>query len=89
MIVIFTYPAIGKNILKATYSMKKSIFINPFVDRGFKILFGQESSKELLIELINDLLEGEHHVEDLSYMDKEDPSETTDGRGVIDRKSVV
>ena len=63
--------------------MKKSVFINPFVDRGFKILFGQESSKELLIELINDLLEGEHHVEDLSYMDKEDPSETTDGRGVI------
>ena len=36
--------------------MKKSVFINPFVDRGFKILFGQESSKELLIELINDLL---------------------------------
>ena len=63
--------------------MKKSVFINPFVDRGFKILFGQESSKELLIELINDLLEGEHHVEDLSYMDKENPSETTDGRGVI------
>ena len=53
--------------------MKKSVFINPFVDRGFKILFGQESSKELLIELINDLLEGEHHVEDLSYMDKENP----------------
>ena len=63
--------------------MRKNVFINPFVDRGFKILFGQESSKELLIELINDLLEGEHHVEDLSYMDKEDPGETTKGRGVI------
>ena len=62
---------------------KQSVFINPFVDRGFKILFGQESSKELLIELINDLLEGEHHVEDLSYMDKEDPGETTDGRGAV------
>ena len=63
--------------------MRKSVFINPFVDRGFKILFGQESSKELLIELINDMLEGEHHVEDLSYMDKEDPGETTDGRGIV------
>ena len=63
--------------------MRKSVFINPFVDRGFKILFGQESSKELLIELINDLLEGEHHVEDLSYMDKEDPGETTDDRGTV------
>ena len=62
---------------------KQSVFINPFVDRGFKILFGRESSKELLIELINDLLEGEHHVEDLSYMDKEDQSEAIDGRGVI------
>ena len=63
--------------------MEKGIFISPFVDRGFKILFGQENSKELLIDLLNDLLEGEHHVEDLSYMDKENPSETTDGRGVI------
>ena len=37
---------LGQNILR-TFSMKKSVFINPFVDRGFKILFGQESSKEL------------------------------------------
>ena len=35
---------------------EKNVFINPFVHRGFKILFGQEASKELLIELINDLL---------------------------------
>ena len=80
--LIFVHPAIGAKY-KKTFSMRKSVFINPFVDRGFKILFGQESSKELLIELINDLLEGEHHVEDLSYMDKEDPSETTDGRGTV------
>ena len=79
---IFVYPAIGAKHQK-TFAMRKSVFINPFVDRGFKILFGQESSKELLIELINDLLEGEHHVEDLSYMDKEDPGETTDGRGTV------
>ena len=38
---------------------RKSVFINPFVDRGFKILFGQKESKDLLIELLNDLLEGE------------------------------
>ena len=33
-------------------------FINPFVDRGFKRLFGQEDSKELLIDLLNGLFEG-------------------------------
>ena len=62
---------------------RKSIFINPFVDRGFKILFGQKESKDLLIELLNDLLEGERHIEDLTYMDKENPKKTIDGRGVI------
>ena len=63
--------------------MKKSVFINPFVDRGFKILFGQKESKDLLIELLNDLLEGERHIEDLTYMDKENLKKTIDGRGVI------
>ena len=62
---------------------RKSVFINPFVDRGFKILFGQKESKDLLIELLNDLLEGERHIEDLTYMDKENPKRTIDGRGVI------
>ena len=62
---------------------RKSVFINPFVDRGFKILFGQKESKDLLIELLNDLLEGERHIEDLTYMDKENLKKTIDGRGVI------
>lgn len=44
-----------------------AIFINPFVDRGFKIIFGKEDSKVLLIDLLNDLFEGEHVITDLSY----------------------
>lgn len=63
--------------------MKKSVFISPFVDRGFKILFGQENSKVLLIDLLNDLLEGERHIEDLEYMNNELPSETSDGRTAV------
>ena len=63
--------------------MKKSVFISPFVDRGFKILFGQENSKVLLIDLLNDLLEGERHIEDLEYMNSELPSETSDGRTAV------
>ncbi len=63
--------------------MEKGIFISPFVDRGFKILFGQENSKELLIDLLNDLLEGERHIEDLEYMNNELPPETADGRTAL------
>ena len=63
--------------------MKKSVFISPFVDWGFKILFGQENSKVLLIDLLNDLLEGERHIEDLEYMNSELPSETSDGRTAV------
>ena len=33
-------------------------YINPFTDWGFKRLFGQEFSKDLLISFLNDLFEG-------------------------------
>lgn len=63
--------------------MEKSVFISPFVDRGFKILFGQENSKVLLIDLLNDLLDGERHIEDLEYMNSELPPDTSDGRTAV------
>lgn len=43
-----------------------AIFINPFVDRGFKLLFGREDSKALLIDLLNDLLRV--NVRSLNYL---------------------
>ena len=36
-----------------------SRFVNPFTDLGFKIIFGQPASKDLLIILLNELLSGE------------------------------
>ena len=39
-------------------------FINPFTDVGFKIIFGQEMTKDLLIDFLNDLLVGERHIQD-------------------------
>jgi hypothetical protein len=39
-----------------------SRFVNPFTDLGFKIIFGQPASKDLLIILLNELLSGEHHI---------------------------
>ena len=47
-----------------------SRFVNPFTDLGFKIIFGQPASKDLLIILLNELLSGEHHIEDLTFLDR-------------------
>ena len=46
-------------------------FINPFTDVGFKLIFGQEINKDLLIDFLNSLLEGERHIKDIRFLDKE------------------
>lgn len=40
-------------------------YINPFTDVGFKMLFGQELSKPLLIDFLNNLLKGEREIMDI------------------------
>ncbi len=59
------------------------VFINPFTDFGFKRIFGQESSKRILIGFLNALFEGEFVVVNLEYRDKEQPGQTKEERGVI------
>ena len=49
-------------------------FINPFTDIGFKRIFGQEISKPLLLDFLNNLLAGEEHIVNLSFLDKEQPA---------------
>ena len=58
-------------------------FINPFMDVGFKRIFGQEVNKDLLIDFLNSLLEGEKRVRDVRFLDKELLPEYAAGRGVI------
>ena len=48
-----------------------SKFINPFTDYGFKRIFGQEFHKDILMDFLNDLLEGERIIKDINYTDKE------------------
>ena len=48
-----------------------SRFINPFTEMGFKRIFGQEENKDLLIDFLNNLLEGEHHIEDVTFLDND------------------
>ena len=39
-------------------------FINPFTDVGFKMIFGQEINKDLLIDFLNSLLAGEKEIKE-------------------------
>ena len=44
-------------------------YINPFTDFGFKKLFGEEPNKDLLLDLLNQLLKGEQgEIKDLTYL---------------------
>ena len=58
-------------------------FINPFSDVGFKRIFGQEMSKPLLTDFLNNLLEGERHITELRFLDKEQPAVSSDDRSLI------
>jgi hypothetical protein len=43
-------------------------FVNPFTDIGFKRIFGQEVSKPLLLDFLNNLLKGERKITDLTFL---------------------
>ena len=58
-------------------------FINPFTDVGFKRIFGQSVHKDLLIDFLNNLLEGEKQIKDISFLDKELLPEFQGDRGTI------
>ena len=58
-------------------------FINPFTDYGFKKIFGQEISKDLLIDFLNDLLKGERVITDLTFLNNEQLPQYDEGRGII------
>ncbi len=60
-----------------------SKFINPFTDIGFKRIFGQEMSKSLLLDFLNNLLKSERVITDLTFLDKEQPAEYHEDRSLI------
>ena len=65
------------------YKIIMGHFINPFTDWGFKKIFGQEVTKDILITFLNSLLEGEHVITDLTFLDKEQLPEVKEMRGII------
>ena len=59
------------------------VFINPYTDYGFKILFGEEKNKHLLISFLNDLLGDREHITDLTFENTEGLSSYTNHRKAI------
>ena len=55
-------------------------YVNIMLDRAFKTVFGK---KQVAIDFINAVLEGEHQVKDLTYLDKEIQPEVIEQRTVI------
>lgn len=59
------------------------VFIIPFTDIGFKRIFGQEFSKPLLLDFLNNLLVGERKIENITFLDKEMPRDIEGERSII------
>lgn len=46
-------------------------YVNPYTDFGFKLLFGTDMNKELLISFLNSLLHGREFITDITYLNAE------------------
>ena len=57
-----------------------SKYINPYTDFGFKKLFGEEGSKALLIDFLNQLLPVRHQISELIFQNVETLPDTSDER---------
>ena len=46
-------------------------YVNPYTDFAFKLLFGTDLNKEILIGFLNALFNGEQVIEDVTYLNTE------------------
>lgn len=58
-------------------------FIDPLTDYGFKRLFGSEPDKDIMIDFLNALFEGEKIVADITYSPTEHPGEDSKEKRVL------
>lgn len=61
----------------------KARYLSPFTDFGFKKLFGEEASKDLLIDFLNQFLPEHHRIQTLSFRNAEQMGITE-----LDRKAI-
>jgi predicted transposase/invertase (TIGR01784 family) len=60
-----------------------STYINPYTDFGFKKLFGEEASKDLLIDFLNAILPAHHQIAELSFQNAENLPDTSNERKAL------
>jgi predicted transposase/invertase (TIGR01784 family) len=60
-----------------------SKYINPYTDFGFKKLFGTEANKEALIDFLNELVNKEHKIKDLTFKNGEKLGDLSQDRKAI------
>jgi len=60
-----------------------SRYINPYTDFGFKRLFGEEASKDLLIDFLNAILPEKHRVKTLTFRNLEQLGAITVNRRAV------
>ncbi len=58
-------------------------YFNPYTDFGFKKLFGEDASKDLLIDFLNQLLPSYHQIAELAFKNTENLSNTKSERKAI------
>ena len=58
-------------------------YLNPYTDFGFKKLFGEEGSKDLLMDFLNQLLPTHHQIATLQFNNSEQLNETSTERTAI------
>jgi predicted transposase/invertase (TIGR01784 family) len=58
------------------------IYIDPLTDFGFKYLFGKELNKDILIDFLNVLFQGQKIIKDITYNNIEKNGDTVDDRDV-------
>ena len=55
-------------------------YINPLTDYGFKLIFGTEVNKDLLIDFLNQILPPNRQIKDVNYTSSENLGDTKEGR---------
>ncbi len=62
-----------------------SRYFNPYTDFGFKKLFGEEGSRDLLIDFLNQLLPAQHQIAELTFRNAENlPDVTYERKAIFD-----
>ena len=60
-----------------------SKYINPYTDFGFKKLFGTEANKDILIDFLNEIVNKEHKIKDLTFNNTENFGDLEQDRKAI------